>query len=325
MKCQHLFSLFQQFKFTCLQSLWNYDKILNIYSNKEDEMKKTFRIKVYSVVICLLLLAGCGKTVPKDEHEGQVLVNDGFKEVWITPVPEVEPSTLVEEDFSGEGENVKYTGSFYSVKNGVDVSYHQFDIDWKKVAEAGIEFAIIRVGYRGYTVGSVFPDEYYEANLKGSIENGLDTGVYFFSQAVNVQEAIEEAEYVIELIKGYDLTLPVFFDWESEPGYRVDGLSFQTMNDCAVAFCETVRNAGYQPGVYFSKQQGYYAYDLGRLSDYVFWVTNPGDFPDFYYAGDIWQYSMDNAVIPGIPTPTDLNMMFIEPDYEVADSSSEPD
>ncbi len=275
------------------------------------------RLIAITLMIFLLTASACGAE-PVDEHAGQVFVNDGFNDVWITPVEDVKVNPLVEEDFIVEEEGkVKYTGDFYSIKLGVDVSYHQFDIDWSRVPGAGIEFAMIRVGYRGYTVGSMFPDEYYQQNLKGARENGLDVGVYFFSQAINVQEAIEEAEFTIELIKDYDITLPVYFDWESEPGYRVDGLSFETMNDCAVAFCETVKNAGYEPGIYFSKQQGYYAYDLGRISDYSFWVTNPGDFQDFYYAGDIWQYSMDTAYIAGIPTPTDLNMMFIEPDYTV--------
>ena len=281
-------------------------------------MNKTSRcIIALTMAFVLLAAAACGKE-PVDEHAGQVLVNDGFNDVWITPVEEVKVNPLVEEDFVVEEEGkIKYTGDFYSIKLGVDFSYHQFDIDWSKVPGAGIEFAMVRVGYRGYTVGSIFPDEYYQQNLKGARENGLDVGVYFFSQAMNVQEAIEEAEFTIELIKDYDITLPVYFDWEQEAGFRVEGLSFETMNDCAVAFCETIRNAGYEPGIYFSKQQGYYAYDLGRISDYSFWVTNPGDFQDFYYAGDIWQYSMDTAYIAGIPTPTDLNMMFIEPDYTV--------
>ena len=201
----------------------------------------------------------------------------------------------------------------------VDLSHHNGSIDFETLKPC-IDGAILRAGYGENNIDRRFIEYAQECKRLA-----IPIGIYWFSYAYTEGMAAKEAKYCADVIRNFDIELPVFFDWESEPGYRVDGLSFQTMNDCAVAFCETVRNAGYQPGVYFSKQQGYYAYDLGRLSDYVFWVTNPGDFPDFYYAGDIWQYSMDNAVSPGIPTPTDLNMMFIEPDYEVGTAEENAD
>ena len=164
-------------------------------------MNKTSRyIIALTMAFVLLAAAACGKE-PVDEHAGQVLVNDGFNDVWITPVEEVKVNPLVEEDFVVEEEGkIKYTGDFYSIKLGVDVSYHQFDIDWSKVPGAGIEFAMVRVGYRGYTVGSIFPDEYYQQNLKGARENGLDVGVYFFSQAMNVTAKITATRYQIFFI-----------------------------------------------------------------------------------------------------------------------------
>lgn len=110
-----------------------------------------------------------------------------------------------------------YTGSDYEVRRGIDVSEHQLEIDWAQAA-ADIDFAFIRLGYRGYTEGGLFEDPYFKANIEGAIANGLDVGVYFFSQAVNVQEAIEEAEFVLERIREYDISLPVVFDWEKIEG-----------------------------------------------------------------------------------------------------------
>lgn len=275
-------------------------------------MKRLLGILTLTVFLSVLIfLTACGKEPEPDPHEGQVYVNDGFNDVWITPVEGVEVNPLVEEDFTVVDEEPVYQGNLFSVRRGIDVFSLQFDIDWPKVKADGIDFAIVQAGYRGYTEGGLFPDKMYEQNLKGAAEAGLDTGVYFFSQATNVQEAIEEAEFVLDLIKDYTITLPVFFDWETEPGYRTAEIPYSTVNDCAVAFCETVKNAGYSAGIYFSKQQGYYNYDLARINDYSFWVVDPGDFLDFYYAGDIWQYSIDKAMVDGIETAVDLNMMFI--------------
>ena len=159
--------------------------------------------------------------------------------------------------------------------------------------------------------GRPFSGPWYEANITGAAAAGLDTGVYFFSQAINVGEAIEEAEFVIDNLKGYRVNLPVIYDWEQiEDEARTDGLGAQTRTDCAVAFCRTIANAGYDAGVYFNRKLGYYGFDLSRLADYDFWVSVPGDFPDFYYACDFWQFSFEGAV-PGIEGNADLSMRLI--------------
>ena len=97
---------------------------------------------------------------------------------------------------------------------GIDVSSHQGEIDWEAVATSGVEFAIIRAGYRGYSEGELFVDPFFFENIEGALENGLDVGVYFFSQALNTEEALEEAEFLLEAVEGYELALPVVFDWE---------------------------------------------------------------------------------------------------------------
>ena len=246
----------------------------------------------------------------EDEHAGQVYINDGFEDIWMTPYENVPASSLVWGDFQTVGGIPSYVGSGFTTELGVDVSEHQWEVDWQAAARM-IGFAYIRLGYRGYTEGGLFVDPWYETNITGASAAGLDTGVYFFSQAVNVGEAIEEAEFVIENLRGYRVNLPVIFDWEHvDEEARTDNVSEQTMTDCAVAFCRTITNAGYDAGVYFNRKLGYHGFDLSRLADYTFWVSVPGEFPDFYYAADLWQFSFEGTV-PGIEGNADLNMRLI--------------
>ena len=249
------------------------------------------------------------ETVP-DEHAGQVYINDGFDMIWMTPFPHVAVSSLAPDDFRTENGFPVYQGSAFDTKLGVDVSEHQWEVDWPTVAQS-VDFAYIRLGYRGYTEGGLFLDPWYERNISEASSAGLDTGVYFFSQAINVSEAIEEAEYVIEHLRGFSINMPVIYDWERvEEAARTDGLSEQTMTDCAVAFCRTIENAGYDAGIYFNRKLGYHGFDLSRLADYSFWVSVPGDYPDFYYACEFWQCSF-TASIPGISGDADLSMRLI--------------
>ena len=274
------------------------------------------------LLVVLLLAAAAGiLTIMRhrskeevDPHEGQVLINDGFNDVWITPIEGVEVNDLKKEDFEKTDGKIVYTGEDYDTVLGVDVSEHQWEIDWKKVAEHGVKFAFIRSGYRGYTQGGLFEDPWFRTNVEGARAAGLDVGVYFFSQAVNVGEAIEEAKYVLEQIRGYEITLPVMYDWEKLEDIedaRTNDLDPSIIGDCGVAFCETIRAAGYEAGIYFNRQLGYYSVDLSRLKDCKLWLAVPGDYPDFYYAGNIWQYSQEGEV-PGIEGSADLNLMFIK-------------
>lgn len=268
------------------------------------------------VIVLALLIALAINLLHKEEidpHEGQVYINDGFGMVWMTPLEGVDVNDIDTSELRMVNGKPHYEGSSYETRYGVDVSEHQWDIDWNAVAGSGVDFAMIRLGYRGYTEGGLFEDPFYKPNMDGALAAGMDVGVYFFSQAITVQEAIEEAEYVIKRLQGYELKMPVVFDWEKieDAEYaRTDGLDNTVLTDCAVAFCQTVTNAGYDACVYFNRHLGYYQYDLSRLTNYVFWVALPGDYPDFYYKSQIWQYSFASTV-PGITGETDMNMMFI--------------
>ena len=284
-------------------------------------MKTAVKYRLILIAIAVLVLAAAVVIValslrpePVDPHEGQVYIYDGFDWIWMTPLPGVEANSLTAEDFSDRSGCPTYTGSDYQVLRGIDVSEHQHEIDWAQVAASGVDYAYVRLGYRGYTEGGLFEDPYFRANVEGALANGLQVSVYFFSQAISVQEAIEEAEYVLARIRDYNITLPVVYDWEKingETAARTDNLDFSILNDCAVAFCDTVKNAGYEPAIYFNRHLGYYGYDLSRMTDYDFWFALPeSPFPNFYYAVDMWQYSFTEQV-PGIAEPTDMNLMFI--------------
>lgn len=200
-------------------------------------------------------------------------------------------------------------------RKGIDVSSHQGVIDWEAVAAGGVEFAIIRVGYRGYTQGSTSLDELFYENVAGARANGIDVGVYFFSQSLDRKEAEEEAEVVLRAIEGLDITYPIFYDWEdiSGGGARTDGMDSKVLTGCARAFCRRIQREGYRAGVYFNQAFGYQRYNLIALEEYVLWLAQYAPSPDFRYGFQLWQYSSTGKV-NGIDCDVDLNLSFWEPD-----------
>lgn len=206
---------------------------------------------------------------------------------------------------------VTYDDGVTRVRYGIDVSAHQGEIDWKKVAADGIDFAIIRCGYRGYSAGSLNTDDYFEANIRGAIAAGLDVGVYFFSQALNVEEALEEAQYTLDLIRGYDLSFPVVFDWEqiTYSGSRTRTFDGKTVTDCTIAFCDAIAAAGYTPMTYFNKTMAYTKLDMHRLQCYNGWLAWYHDVPDYIYDYQMWQYGSSGSV-KGISGRVDMNIAF---------------
>ena len=280
-------------------------------------MKKFFSI--FFLLIPVLLCA-CGRTeeeaIEPDPHEGQVYVYDGYGFVWMTPIEGLERSPFAEADFRVDDDTPVYIGSEFTVEKGIDVSEHQLLIDWSKLQSEELDFAFVRCGYRGYTEGGIYEDDYFNANMQGAKNLGLKTGVYFCTQAINVAEAIEEANFVIELLQGWSIDLPVAYDWERmyTDEARAENLSVQTRTDCAVAFLETVKAAGYTPCIYYNRTIGYYEFDLSRFSDYVQWFSlpiTPPDviYPSFLYSIDIWQYSISES-LPGISTEVDMDYIF---------------
>ena len=205
---------------------------------------------------------------------------------------------------------LSYAVDGISARTGVDVSVYQQDIDWQAVAADGVDFAMIRLGYRGYTEGGLMMDEKFEENIQGALDAGLEVGIYFFSQAVTPQEAQAEAAFVLNAIRDYEVTYPVAFDWEPITGdhaARTSGLSGETLTQCALAFCAEIEEAGYTPAVYFNQDLGYLHYDLGELDGQTLWLAEYGSRPDFYYAFHLWQYTHTGQVA-GIQGDVDLNL-----------------
>lgn len=257
-------------------------------------------------------LSACGSSDDAvDPHEGMAYVNTGANYEWITPAEGVAVSDFAEEEFTtGEDGMPQYTGTGYDTRLGVDVSFYQGEIDWQTVADNGVEFAMIRCGYRGSESGAIVEDEQFRNNMQGALDAGLDVGVYFFSQSTGAIEAAEEANFVLGLIQDYDVTMPVAFDWEPLADSRAEDIDRDELTASAVVFCEMVKDAGYTPCVYLYRYIGYYEYEMERLGDYDIWVGAPGTWPDFYYRHLLWQFSFTGRV-EGIDADVDLNLQFI--------------
>lgn len=247
-----------------------------------------------------------------DPHEGQIYVNDGANMVWLTPHENFAVSPLRRWQFVTLNDKPHYQGSDFTTSRGIDLSVFQGDVDWDKAAADGVEFAIIRLGYRGYGKGALQPDELFTSHLDGAHAAGIDTGAYFFSQALTAEEGREEAQYVLEQLDGRRMEMPIYFDWEpiAVEDSRTNGYDYAHLTDSAVAFCQTIEAAGYRAGVYINRQQGYYHYDLRRLADYSLWVADYNSYPDFYYRFDMWQYTASGQ-LDGIDIQVDMNLLFV--------------
>lgn len=231
-------------------------------------------------------------------------------------------SSVPKHNYNWENIKVSANGLKYYTENGkkvslegIDVSSHQKDIDWAKVKAAGIDFAIIRVGFRGYGTGEILIDEYFTKNIEGALAAGVKVGVYFFSQAINEAEAIEEAEVVIEQLKKYksQITYPVVYDAEDIPNdtARTDNLLGEQITSNCIAFCEKIKDAGYTPMIYANKRWFLTRLDLTRLTDYDFWHASYIDAPDTPYLYTMWQYS-ESGKVAGISGSVDLNISFVD-------------
>lgn len=195
---------------------------------------------------------------------------------------------------------------------GVDVSKYQGAVDWQQVREAGISFAIVRLGYRGYgEEGKLVLDEYYEQNVQGALAAGLKVGVYFFSQAVNEEEAREEAQFVLEHTEGYTLDGPIVFDTEEikNDTARTDNLTGSQFTDHCIAFCDVIEEAGKEPMIYANMKWMAFTLDLTRLAGYRKWYADYEAIPQCPYEYTIWQFT-ESGTVPGIQGNVDINVWF---------------
>lgn len=217
-------------------------------------------------------------------------------------------------DWSGldrtDGRYAYYEDGALQSRLGVDVSDHQGEIAWQAVAADGIDFAYVRLGNRGYTEGMLYADEYAAANLDGAAAAGLDVGAYFFSQATSVAEAREEADFVLGILAGRALALPVAFDHEpvSDAAGRANNVDGETLTACALAFCERLEAAGYTTMVY-GNAGDMARYNRAVLGNRPVWFAEYGaPTPTAQFDFSIWQYS-NAGTVAGIATSVDMNLL----------------
>ena len=215
--------------------------------------------------------------------------------------------------FTGSGKTMWYEEPGVTVMRGVDVARFQGSVDWNAVKADGIDFALMRVGGRYWGSGEIYDDSKFEEYYAGASAAGLRLGVYFFSQAVSVEEAIEEADYVLSKLAGKQIDGPIVFDWETAGASdaRTNGLPVSTVCDCAIAYCERVKAFGYNAMVYMNTYDGYRKYDLTRLAAYDIWYAGEyeEDVPRFFYDFDVWQYT-DKGSVNGIDGKVDMDLWF---------------
>lgn len=259
----------------------------------------------------------------ESQNESQAYISYGGKNIPV--LAGVQTNPLTANDFSWSGGRLVYTSDAFTTRFGIDVAAYQNrncennTIDWDAVANDGVKFAMVRIALRGTSSGTLFPDAFYSENVDGAMSAGIDTGVYIFSQAITVDEAVEEADYVIGLLNGRKLTGPVAYDWEMKDStYRVYGTDPSVATACAKAFCQRIEEAGYQAMLYCSKYVGYMKFDLSQLTDYPIWYPEYKStstdascvYPNFYYHVDYWQFS-DRLTIDGIGGKVDADLQFI--------------
>lgn len=224
------------------------------------------------------------------------------------PAPEANPYEPV--DFKTNSETGEITLTSGNAIKGIDVSEWQGNIDWTQVKESGVEFVIIRVGGRGMTEGGLYTDECAQAYYEGASAVGLKVGAYVFAQSVTVEEAIEEAEFILDQVKNWDIQMPLVFDWEyTGEGVRTSNVDARTLTDMAKAFCDTIKAAGYEPMIYFGRSQSMNMLKLEELTDYPFWLAMYSTVMDYPYKIDMWQYT-ETGSVPGISGNVDMNLLF---------------
>ena len=195
---------------------------------------------------------------------------------------------------------------------GVDVSAFQKNIDWEKVKDSGIQFAMLRLGYRGYESGKLVKDEYIDRNLEETARVGMPIGVYFFSQALTIKEVDEEIAFMLEILGDYPLHMPIVLDWEIPAATaRTAEMDRRTLTELQRYFCKTMTEKGYTPMIYFNWYQSKNLLHLDELEDYPFWLALYQDRMTYPYKVEMWQYT-DKGNVPGIAGGVDLNVYLPE-------------
>lgn len=254
---------------------------------------------LYTLLLAMLL-AGCSPAALPETTAPTAIPTE--------PPYTMPPSLYTPEDFRFEGDALVCTAG--STVMGIDVSSHQGSIDWPMVAEAEVKFVFVRLGYRGYEAGNLQNDLYADLNLHGARNAGIAVGAYFFSQAVTVEEAEEEAAFALKILEDFPLDLPLVYDWEYvSDTARTANVDKRTLTDCTLAFCNAVKDAGYRPMIYFNSSQAKNMLYMQELEAYPWWLAKYDLSLEFPCRVDQWQYT-NQGTLPGISVIVDINLMF---------------
>ena len=261
------------------------------------------------ILIALVALILLGPSLMTDNHATTAPQTEHITEQPQTEETRLAPNPFSAGDFTMENGYLQCNAD--TAVFGIDVSGWQGDIDWQQVKAAGVEFAIIRVAGRGYGKnGVLYDDGYAQKNYEGAKEAGVKVGAYFFSQAITPAEAVEEANYILDYTKDWEMDFPIVYDWEYiDEDARTANVDSQTLTACTAAFCHTVENAGREAMIYFNPHQAHKKFNLEELTDYGFWLAMYAEEMNYPYKVDMWQYS-DAGTVPGITGKVDLNLYF---------------
>lgn len=291
-------------------------------------MKKITSILLTAIICSITVFSGCSSesSLPEPQKAtastdttvkttgNKIQINDStLGEIWITELDGVPKNTLNNDNFTADSTFKYYSenGKAASLE-GIDISSYSGDINWEKVKNSGVDFVIIRIGGRGYgKEGALYTDDKALEYIEGAHNAGLKVGGYFFSQAINVEEAVEEANYVKSILGDIKLEFPVAYDWEiiKDEDARTDNVSAAEATNCARAFCDRIIEHGYKTMLYSPSRELYFKYDLSRLADIDIWYCEYSDVPTFYYQFSMWQYSSTGRV-DGIDADVDMNICF---------------
>lgn len=252
-------------------------------------------------------------TILRDLYPDHVVMLDSGQYYFLPLQEDLAYNTYMEDNFiTDENGLVSYQIDGQTVtKKGIDVSKYQGEIDWEAVKNDGVDYAIIRVGIRGYSEGGIMEDEFFRRNIEGAIANEIPVGVYFFTQALNQEEALEEANFVIEMLQGYSLTYPVYLDIEDvkKADCRTNNLTVEERTNNAKVFLEAIAAAGYKPALYGNMKTYLLMLDLASLEQYDKWFAGY-TLPIYYpYEYKMLQYS-EKGRVAGVPGQVDVNICF---------------
>ncbi len=221
-----------------------------------------------------------------------------------------EEDSRVDEVYKDDTENTSFAENSDGVEVGIDVSAWQKEIDWEKVKASGVEFVIIRCGYRGAKTGALVEDSYFYKNLMGAKEAGVKVGVYFFTQAITETEAVEEASMVLALLGDTETEYPIFIDTENTNG-RADSLDKGTRTEVCDAFCKTIEKSGRKAGIYASRNWFNTKLNDDKLSDHLRWVAEYASTTAYAKRYEMWQYTSSGKV-DGINGRVDLDISYLK-------------